>query len=545
MELDWQYMLFQFFGGLGLFLFSIKYMGEGLQKSVDQRLRDLLNRFTSNPIIGVFVGIVITILLHSSTATTVLVVGLVGASFLTLRQAIGVIMGANIGTTLTSFIIGIQIDIYFYLMIAIGAFLVLFFKNNRMQHVGQVIFGFGGLFLAIEMMSESLKPLHHLDSFLVMIDRISENPILGVIVGIILTIFVQSSSATVGILQGMYSEHLIPLVGAMPVLFGENIGTTFTAVMASIGASVSAKRAAASHVLFNVIGTGIFLLLLTPFTMFIDWVATIFHLNAMMQIAFAHGSFNVISTLIFLPFIPVMVYIVTKLIPGKVQLIDYEQSHLDKSFIEASPSIALGQAKEEVLKMGELAVHGLQETLTYLQTGNDKHVPIIRKIEKTLDYLDQHITDYVVRISKESLTSADSVRHHMLLNNVRDIERIGDHFENILELLEYKEKQQLILTEGAEKDLVDMFTLTLHTVELSLDALNTSSIEDAKEVGEKESYIDEMENHLRQKQVARMNLGECTGAAGLVFTDIVSNLERIGDHAVNIADGILGIRKNS
>lgn len=543
MELDWQNMLFQFLGGLGLFLFSIKYMGDGLQKASDQRLRQLLNRFTSNPVMGIFVGFVITVLIHSSTATTVLVVGLVSAGFMTLRQAVGVIMGANIGTTVTSFIIGIDVDTYFYLMIALGAFFIFFFEKGRMQHLGQIAFGFGGLFLALEMMSTGMHPLQQLEIFSDIVAQMSESPLFGVLVGTIFTLFVQSSSATVGVLQGMYSEQLIPLSAALPVLFGENIGTTFTAVMASIGASISAKRAASAHVLMNVLGTVIFLLFLTPYMMFIEWLKETLNLEPKMQIAFAHGSFNVISVFILLPFISVLVFIVKKLVPGEDDTIEYTPNYLDKSFIEASPSIALGQAKEEVVKMGQFAVKGLEETLAMLLSGDAKHAPTIRQIEETIDQLDHHITSYVIKISKQSLTEADSMRHHILLSNVRDIERIGDHCENILELLEYKENQQVVLGESSEQDLQDMFELTLNTVKLSIDALNKSSLTVAKEVGEKENYIDEMETRLRQKQVVRMNIGESSGASGLVFIDIVSNLERIGDHAVNIADGVLGIQK--
>lgn len=543
MELNWQYMLFQFLGGLGLFLFSIKYMGEGLRRTADSRLRNLLNKFTSNSLMGILVGVVMTILTHSSTATTVLVVGLVGAGFMTLKQAIGVIIGANIGTTVTAFIIGIDIDVYFYPMIGIGAFFIFFSKKSQLQYFGQIVFGFGSLFLALEMMRQGMKPLGQLESFDILSVQISNSPFLGVAVGTVLTIFLQSSSVTVGILQGMFSEHLISLKGALPVVFGDNIGTTLTVVLASIGASVTAKRAAAAHVLFNVIGTFIFIGFLSPYTLFIEWISSVFHLQPQMQIAFAHGSFNVISAILFLPFISAFAFLLTKLVPGETQLMECDSSHLDKAFLETSPSIALGQAKEEVLHMGAIAIKGLEETFAFLETGDEKHVKTIRQIEETLNKLDKQITNYVVQISKQSLTDADSLRHHMLLNNVRDIERIGDHFENILELIEYKQNQQVSLSEFARKDLHDMFELTLETVVLSIDALNKSSIPIALEVGEKESYIDEMENRLRQKHIVRVNLGQCTGASGLVFTDIVSNLERIGDHAVNIADGILGIQK--
>lgn len=542
MTIDWQSMLFQFLGGLGVFLFSIKLMGEGLQKSADDRLREWLNRFTTNPLIGVLVGIVVTICIQSSSATTVITVGLVSAGFLTLRQAIGVIMGANIGTTITAFIIGINIGVYFYPILAIGAALIFFFKKQSYHHFGQIIFGFGGLFLGLELMGASMQFLHDLSSFAELTLHISDQPILGVIVGTVFTLIVQSSTATVGVLQGLYAEHLMGLEGALPVLFGENIGTTITAVLASLGASIYAKRAAAAHVLFNVIGAVIFMVFLTPFMHYIEWVSKVFQLEPRMQIAVAHGSFNILNTIIQLPFIALLAALVTKIIPGTVGDLDVTAKYLDSTFIDSSPSIALGQAKEEVLRMGDYALRGLEETFQYMKTGEREYIPIVLQREAVLNNLDKEITNYLVMVSKQPLSRADSVRHHMLLTNVRDIERIGDHFENILELLQYKEHHEMNLSKSARQDLIGMFSLAIEAVRKSIEALDTASLSLAQEVTELESLIDDMEGKLRQKHIARLNTNKCNGAAGIVFTDIVSNLERIGDHAVNIADSILGIR---
>lgn len=542
LTIDWQNMLFQFFGGLGVFLFSIKLMGEGLQKSADDRLREWLNRFTTNPLIGVLVGIVVTICIQSSSATTVITVGLVSAGFLSLRQAIGVIMGANIGTTVTAFIIGINVGVYFYPLLAIGAALLFFFKKQSYQHVGQIFFGFGGLFLGLELMEASMQFLHNLSTFADLTVYMSDLPIFGVLVGTIFTLIVQSSTATVGVLQGLYAEQLIGLHGALPVLFGENIGTTITAVLASLGASVYAKRAAAAHVLFNVIGSIIFIIILTPFTHYIEWISKLFHLEPRMQIAVAHGSFNIVNTIIQLPFIAVLASLVTKIIPGNGRDIDVTAKHLDPAFIDSSPSIALGQAKEEVLRMGDYALRGLEETFHYMKTGDEGYISTVLQCEAVLNNLDKEITNYLVIVSKQSLSQADSVRHHMLLTNVRDIERIGDHFENILELLQYKKHHELTLSKSARQDLIGMFSLAIEAVRKSMEALDTASLSLAQEVTELESLIDDMEDKLRQKHIARLNTNECNGAAGIVFMDIVSNLERIGDHAVNIADSILGIR---
>lgn len=543
MTIDWQSILFQFLGGLGVFLFSIKFMGDGLQKSADDRLREWLNRFTTNPLMGVLVGIIVTICIQSSSATTVITVGLVSAGFLTLRQAIGVIMGANIGTTITSFIIGIDIGIYFYPLLAIGAGLLFFFKKATYQYIGQILFGFGGLFLGLELMSASMQSLHQLADFATLTLHLSNLPILGIFLGTVFTLLVQSSTATVGVLQGLYAEHLIGLENALPILFGENIGTTITAVLASLGASIYAKRAAAAHVLFNIIGTIIFMLFFTPFMHYVQWISGLFHLEAKMQIALAHGSFNVINMMIQLPFIGGLAVLVTKLVPGHDGNIDVTTKHLDPSFIDSSPAIALGQAKEEVLRMGEHALHGLEETFLYMKTGEAAHVPTVLQLEVALDHLDKEITNYLVMVSKQPLSRADSVRHHTLLTNVRDIERIGDHFENILELLQYKDHHEVSLSKSARQDLIGMFSLAIEAVRKSIAALDTASLSLAQEVTELESLIDDMEDKLRQKHIARLNTSECNGAAGIVYTDIVSNLERIGDHAVNIADSILGIRQ--
>lgn len=542
MELNWQQMLFEFFGGLGIFLFAIKYMGDGLQKAAGERLRDILDRYTTNPFMGVLVGIIVTVLIQSSSGTTVITVGLVSAGFMKLRQAIGVIMGANIGTTITAFIIGFDVGGYALPIMAVGAFLIFFFKKHVVQNVGEVIFGFGGLFLGLELMSGGMQPLRELEAFTDFTLAMSDHPFLGLLSGTIFTLIVQSSSATVAILQGLYAENLLSLQGALPVLFGDNIGTTITAILASLGASVAAKRAAATHVLFNVVGSVIFILLLIPFTIYIEWISGVLDLESKMQIAFAHGSFNVANTIIQFPLIGAWAYLVTKLIPGDDVSIEYKPKHLDVNFIEQSPSIAIGQAKEEILRMGALSVQGLENTYAYLKTKNKRNSDLAYQIEDALNNLDQKITDYLVKISSQPLSDQDSGRHNMLMDTVRDIERIGDHFENILELIDYQEVHRIILTEDALEDVSEMFELTIQTVEKAIEALNTNDDKLAFEVAEQENVIDKMERQYRKNHILRVNEGKCSGQAGIMFVDILSNLERIGDHACNVAEAVLGRR---
>ncbi len=538
--MDLQTMLFMFFGGLGIFLFGIKYLGDGLQKVAGDGLRDLLDRFTTNPVMGVLAGIFVTVLLQTSTGTTVLTIGLVNAGFMTLQQAIGVIIGANIGTTVTAFIIGIKISAYALPIVALGTFFIFFFKNNKINNYGQVIFGFGALFLGLNFMGDGLRPLRDVQAFADLTVSMSENPLLGVLIGTIFTIAVQSSTAAIGLLQTLFGQGLMDLNAALPVLFGDNIGTTITAVLAAIGASIAAKRAAAAHVIFNLIGTIIVLILLRPFTLLIEMIRDSLHLNPEMTIAFAHGIFNVSNALIQLPFIAVLAWLVIKIIPGQDSAIAYKAVHLDEKFIRQSPGIALGQGKKEVMRMAELSENGLKEVSLYFKTQGKKHRELIPQYEDAINNLDKKITDYLVQVSSHSLSGEDSKAHHTLMNTIRDFERIGDHMENIMELVEYQVANKIKFSEAAVTDLEEMFDLTLSTLKQAIKSLDTEDIEEARAVLEKEEKIDRMERTLRKKHIIRLNENKCTGQAGIVYVDIVSNLERIGDHAVNIADEVIG-----
>ncbi|MHA6250964.1 Na/Pi cotransporter family protein [Oceanobacillus sp. CAU 1775] len=539
MDLDLQTLIFEFLGGLGIFLLGIKFMGDGLQRSAGDRLREILDKYTSNPFLGVLTGIIVTILIQSSSGTTVLTVGLVSAGFMTLRQAIGVIMGANIGTTVTAFIIGIDLGEYALPILALGSFMIFFFNNQRITAIGQALFGFGALFFGLDLMSSGMKPLRSLEAFHELTVNMSETPILGVVIGTVFTLIVQSSTATIGILQGLYAEGAIELKAALPVLFGDNIGTTITTILASLGASIAAKRAALTHVIFNLVGTVIFLLFLGLFTSYITWLQVQLNLNEQMTIAFAHGSFNVLNTIIQFPIIGGLAWLVTKLIPGEDTVIEYKPKHLDPILIRQSSTLALEQAKAEVVHMGGFAYQGLDETLKFVSTSNPKHAEIARQIEGAINNLDREVMEYLVDISADSMTKLERDKHSFLMDSVRDIERIGDHFENILELVEYRITNKVHLTEQAMEDLNNMFNLTLLTVKQSIESLENRDKEAALEVVKKEEQIDQMERNFRKKHIIRVNEGLCSATSGIVFVDILSNLERIGDHAVNIAEEIL------
>ncbi|WP_420974977.1 Na/Pi cotransporter family protein [Bacillus thuringiensis] len=540
MEYNVQDMIFQFIGGLGIFLFGIKYMGDGLQQAAGDRLRDILDRFTTNPLMGVLAGMLVTVLIQSSSGTTALTVGLVSAGFMTLRQAIGVIMGANIGTTVTAFIIGIKIGEYALPIMAVGAILLFFFKNKKVHSLGQVIFGFGMLFFGLELMSAGMKPLRSLESFQELTVSMSDNPILGVVVGTVFTLIVQSSSATIGILQELFGQGAIDLQAALPVLFGDNIGTTITAVLAAIGTSIAARRAALVHVIFNIVGTIIFTILLVPFTSLIQYFQTSLNLNPEMTIAFAHGTFNVTNAVIQFPFIAVLAWIVTKLIRGEDSAIDFKPQHLNPIFIEQSPAIALTEAQKEIIRMAEFSLHGLKEANQFLNTQDKKHADMATQLEGAINNLDKKIIEYLVLLSEKPLSPTDSEKHSVLAGVVGDIERVGDHVENLVELVDFQISNRVSLSDEALGELNEMLELTISTLQDSVEALTNFDTELAQTVIAKERKIDQMERVLRKRHVLRLNERSCSGDASIIFVDMVSNLERIGDHAVNIADGVLG-----
>ncbi|SDD20105.1 phosphate:Na+ symporter [Terribacillus halophilus] len=536
---NWEFIIFEFIGGLGLFLFSIRYLGDGLQRAYGKQLQLAMHRFTVHPLIGVLSGLIVTVLIQSSTATSILVVGLVNAGYLSLRQAVSVIMGANIGTTLTAFFIGINLIQFGLPIMALGAFLIYFFVNQRTQQIGKVLFGAGGIFYGLTLIGEGLHPILDMEAFQSLAASMHSNPIAGVAIGTFTTIVVQSSGATVAILQELYAQSGIDLTGAVPVLLGDNLGTTLTALLAAIGTTVQAKRAALSHVMFNAIGAVAFLLILPLFVDIVVWIQHTFELNDKLTIASAHGVYNVANTLMLLPFLGPFVWIITKMIPGDEEKSMALTNHLDPLFIQQSPVLALEQAKLEVLHMGRLAVDGLEQASTYANNHERQFADLAMQLEKEVNRKDREITDYLSKISINTLSEEESAMHAALLDAIRDIERIGDHFENIVEFIDFQISSNIKLTKEAQQELNSMFDLTIMTVKQAIETLDKQDRETALAVLQKEDKIDKMERTYRKSHLIRMNEGKCTGSAGIVFVDVISNLERVGDHAKNIVQLIL------
>lgn len=555
MQYNYQEMLFYAFGGLAFFLFGIKYMSDGLQSVAGNRLRSLLEKGTKTPLRGVVSGLMVTALIQSSSATTVLAVGLVNSGLMTLRQAIGIIMGANIGTTVTAYLIGIKLENYSLPIAAAGILLLFFFKNKRLNSLGQVLFGFGMLFYGIKTMGTGLAPLSNSPFFINLMTNIEGNSLIGVLIGIIFTGIVQSSSATIGVLQELAYQGAVTYNQAVPIIFGDNIGTTITALLASIGTSVAARRAALTHCLFNVLGTIIFLPLfllgVLPeivrlftdclFVLLPGFEGTWATLNIKMQIAQTHGVFNISNTLIQLPFVAVLATIVTRLIPGEDIIIAMEPQYLDARLF-TNPPVALGQVGREVQRMGAVAKECLEHAITYFFTGLDSEAKTISQLEKIIDNLQRRITDYVVKIFEKNLSLEDSNYAYIYIQAVNDIERVGDHIVNIMELTQSKNEQGISFSVEALSDMRKMVDQTTETFEWAMKSLEKNDFSLAQKVVESDDNIDRMEKEFRRAHINRLNEGVCNGDAGAIYIDILSNLERIGDHSVNIAQYVLGER---
>ncbi len=539
MSINWQEIIFHFLGGLGLFLYSIKTMGDGLQQAAGDRLRYYIDKYTSNPFLGVLVGIVVTALIQSSTGVTVITVGLVSASLLTLRQAIGIIMGANIGTTVTSFIIGFKLGEYALPLIFLGTMFLFFTKNRTVNNIGRILFGVGGIFYALNLISAGMSPLKDLPQFKEYMVTLGQNPILGVVAGAVITVLIQASSATIGILQGLYAGGFLDLKGSLPVLFGDNIGTTLTVIIAAAGANVSAKRVAATHVTFNVLGTILCLILLGPFTSMIEYFQALLHLSPEMTIAFSHGAFNVSNTIVQFPFIGALAYFVTKLIPGEDEVVKYEPLYLDEQLIQQAPSIALGNAKKELLHLGNYAVKAFDLSYDYIINSNEKVAEKGHKTEEAINTIDEKLTRYLITLSSEALSQKESEILTNILDSSRDLERIGDHAEALINLNDYLQRKNVQFSNSALEELEEIYRQTSEFVKDALESVENNDLEMAESLIERHEAINKMERVLRKTHIKRLNNGECSTQAGVNFIDIISHYTRVSDHAMNLAEKVL------
>ena len=453
-------------------------------------------------------------------------------------------MGANIGTTITTFIIGFNITHYALPILFLGAACLFFVKHNFINNLGRILFGFGGIFFALTLMSSAMEPLKHLPAFTELTIKLSNSPVLGVFIGTIITMLVQASSATISILQNVYQENLITLKAALPVLFGDNIGTTITAIIAVIGANTSAKRLALSHTMFNIIGTIIFMIFLSPFSMFVEKMAQFFHLNPKVTIAFAHGSFNAMTTILLFPFIGVLEYIVVKLIREKEEdKVEHKPRYLDAALIY-TPSIALGQVKQEMLSMISIALKNLERSVEFFHDHNEKTAERVDKTEEAINNIDQEITKYLTSLSQEHITEKDGEEISMYLDMCRDVERIGDHAVGIVRDTRYEIKKKLVFTEIAHEEIQKLFLISKQIIETAEEALRNNDTEKAFIVVDLHNKLYTKEKEVRKAHIRRVSKQECDVKAGLYYIDVVSHFTRIGDHARNLVEKMIENKAN-
>ena len=523
--------------GLGLFLFGIEYMGQGLKNFSGDKLRGIIDKYTSSPIKGILIGTFVTCLLQSSSGTTALTIGLIRSGLMTLNQGVGIIMGANIGTTITAFLIGLNISAYAPYFIITGAILYMFVSSKKAKYFGQILFGFGCLFYGLDLMGDNLKAIAQVPEFILATEYLAQNPFLGLVGGVILTVLIQSSSAVIGIVQQMYGVGAISIGIALPFTFGSNIGTTITAILASIGGSTASKRAAGFHTLFNILGTIFFMLILYPFQAFIITISQTFDLNPEMQLAVAHGIFNVITTILLFPFVGQMVKLVKKLLPSTQKEYEMDLSSLEFDEMNLLPGHALQIAQTKTIEMGFLAKESLEYTLTYFnnKNSNDKHY--VGELEEAINTLDIKITDFLVMISHEELNDTDALNYLSTMSTLKDLERIGDLSTNIIEYFEavYDEKEDF--SEEARQDVVSMIEKVLNMIDIAMKAYESDDQELREETHRLENEIDYLTKKSKQRHVRRVaKQVEKSALVNSTYNDILSNLERMGDHCQNIAE---------
>ncbi|WP_289293849.1 Na/Pi cotransporter family protein [Romboutsia ilealis] len=529
-------------GGLGLFLYGMNLMGDGLQKSAGSKLKRIIELLTSNVIMGVLVGMVVTMVIQSSSATTVMVVGFVNAGIMSLPQAIGVIMGANIGTTITAQLVSLDVDFLAPVALGIGIVIYMFSNKPKYKHIAEILIGFGILFTGMDFMKDAVKPLAEYQGFTDMLLSFGHHPILGVLMGFAITAIVQSSSASMGMLIALASQGLIPITAALPILYGENIGTCVTSLISSIGASRNARRAAIMHLTFNVLGSVIFMFILSK--PIIAIVTAIDPTDAARQIANAHTLFNIINVIILLPFNKLIVKLALKLVPETKGEQDDDSKvvkYIDDRMIE-TPSIALANIVKETLRMGEKSKESLNAAMDGIIDKSKEKIELSFKREKLINELQKLILNYLLKLSKASLNEDSRETVDALFNTVNDIERIGDHAENIAELAQDIADSEMSFSDVGIGELKDMYNKVVSTYTYALEAMRTSNVELACKVIKMEEQVDMMEKSCRSNHMNRLNSSSCSIESGVIYLDIISNLERVSDHAVNIAQQVIAGR---
>ena len=530
-NISWDFII----GGLALFLFGIQFMGDGLKSIAGEKLREYIDRYTNKPWKGILVGSIITVFIQSSSATSAIAIGFVRAGLMSLEQSIGIIIGANIGTTVTAFLIGLKVETLALYFVFLGVLITLFAKRKKQTYMGQIVLGFGLLFFGLRLMGDELSKLGQMDFFTTLATTMQNQPILGFISGTLMTAVVQSSSAVVGIIQKIYDSVAMTLTAALPFVFGSNIGTTVTAVFASIGGSTSAKRAAAVNVLFNTIGSVIFMFLLTPYVDFIAFLSDKYSISPMMQIAIAHILRTIVISILAYPCINLMVRVIKKIIPGEEERIEVDLEGLDPKLAASLPAGALGVSKQVTVKMGELASDCIRASQEYFNKKSGKYRGMSSQYEDAINSLDSKITEYLMTIAHNSLSEHDTDEFINNLQIIKNIERVGDLTMNLNEFYELTYEDKGAFTDEAVGDVNEMYETVLEMNEIALNYFSTREEHYIQMINDKENYLDLVEEKARQRHFKRMAGEVCgSGVAASIFVDILGTLERIGDHIWNI-----------
>ncbi|MDO5415679.1 MAG: Na/Pi cotransporter family protein [Lachnospiraceae bacterium] len=538
-------VLFQFIGGLGMFLYGMNAMADGLQKSAGSRMQQLLGVLTSNKLLGVLVGAGITAIIQSSSATTVMVVGFVNAGIINLTQAVGIIMGANIGTTVTSWIVSMsewgemmKPEFFAPVLVGIGAGVTMFAKDSKKKQIGEILIGFGLLFIGLDFMSSSIKPYRDAPIFAQAFSVLGRNPILGILTGAVVTAIIQSSSASVGILQTLALNGMVNWQSAIFITLGQNIGTCVTALLSSIGAHKTAKRAAAIHLMFNCIGAVIFGVLM--FVVFLARPELASSTINSVEISVFHTVFNVTNTIILFPFASLLVklsYVFVKEKKKGQDVSDVEEEmnrHLDSRILE-TPSFAIEHVENEVVRMGQTALMNLKIAGEALLEGSQFETDEVMKNEKIIDHMQEMLTDYLVKINNLSLNEDQHLLVKNLFYTVSDIERIGDHSQNLAELAENRINGQITFSQEAHDELQEIIQTAIASVEHAIKARELHDMVEVRQVVQSEEEVDNLEEDLRERHIERLSNNLCKAENGVIFLDAIGNLERVSDHALNIA----------
>lgn len=522
-------------GGLGLFLFGMNFMSQGLQKAAGAKLRSVLTAISKNKYIAVLFGALFTAIIQSSGATTVMVVTFVNAGLMELTQAVGIIFGANIGTTITAQLVSFNLTAIAPVILFVGVIMFLFMKKPIFKKIGEVVIGFGALFMGISMMSGAMSQLNNYPAVINTLAQLT-NPVLAILVGLIITVIVQSSSVTVSILLLMAGQGLVTLPICFYFILGCNIGSCTPAVMAAMDAKKDAKRAALIHVLFNVFGmiiiSVILIFAMEPFAAFIQAISGS---DIKRSVANTDTIYKVFQTLIFLPVSTQFIKLVNRLVPGS----DVKQEGFSLQYISMntvfSPTAAIVEAMQEIGRMGRKAEQNLQLSMEAFFDGDQAKIDQVYATEKYIDYLSHEITDYLVDVNQRQLPVSDSLKIGGLFHVVNDIERIGDHAENIADAAVRMKEENITFSKKATKEIQDMFEKDMQILICALEMFENEDRSHMQEIRAIEEEVDQMEIDLQNSHIRRMAKGKCSPESGLIFTDLVSGLERVADHATNIA----------